>query len=80
MSDEFRNAYDDERRARAYTELKFPGAYFLAFRDLPEIFGRHVSGSWAIDFGCGTGRSTGFLRRRVMQYSRVLAHGERVAG
>ena len=60
--EELRNVYDDERRARAYAELAFPGTYSLAFRDLPALFARQVTGLRALDFGCGTGRSTRFLR------------------
>jgi ubiquinone/menaquinone biosynthesis C-methylase UbiE len=62
MRDEFRNVYDDARRASAYATLEFPGTYSLAFRDLPELVARHVAGQRALDFGCGTGRSTRFLR------------------
>jgi len=35
----------------------------LAYRDLPEIIFAHVKGRKAIDFGCGTGRSTRFLQK-----------------
>ncbi len=59
----FSNAYDDERRADAYATLEFPGTYYLAFRDLPAVIARHVTGRVALDFGCGTGRSTRFLRQ-----------------
>jgi predicted TPR repeat methyltransferase len=31
-------------------------------RDLPVILREHVSGRRAVDFGCGTGRSTRLLR------------------
>jgi ubiquinone/menaquinone biosynthesis C-methylase UbiE len=58
----FVNVYDDETRAGAYAELEFPGTYYLAFRDLPTILREHVRGQKALDFGCGTGRSTRFLR------------------
>jgi len=58
----FRNVYEDETRARAYSGLEFPGTYWLAFRDLPEILARHARGRTALDFGCGAGRSTRFLR------------------
>jgi ubiquinone/menaquinone biosynthesis C-methylase UbiE len=57
----FRNSYDDAKRAEAYAKLEFPGTYYLAYRDLPEIIHEHVKGRRAIDFGCGTGRSTRFL-------------------
>ncbi|MBK5096641.1 MAG: class I SAM-dependent methyltransferase [Gemmatimonadetes bacterium] len=62
MSPEFSNVYEDERRAESYAELGFPGTYYLAYRDIPEIIQRHVDGRRALDFGCGTGRSTRFLR------------------
>jgi len=59
----FRNVYEDTVRAEAYSRLEFPGTYFLAYRDLPAILGCHVAGRRAVDFGCGAGRSTRFLRR-----------------
>jgi len=62
MTAEFSNVYDDQARAEAYDKLEFPGTYYLAFRDLPVIIGEHVQGRKALDFGCGTGRSTRFLR------------------
>ncbi len=58
----FRNVYGDDRRAAAYDALEFPGTYWLAFRDLPALLARHARGRRALDFGCGTGRSTRFLR------------------
>ena len=58
----FSNVYEDEARADAYAKLEFPGTYYLAYRDLPAIIGEHVQGRRAVDFGCGTGRSTRFLR------------------
>ncbi len=58
-----KNSYADDRRAAAYAALRFEGTYYLAYRDLPELIGEHVEGRRAIDFGCGTGRSTRFLRR-----------------
>lgn len=62
MSAEFSNVYDDRARADAYAALEFPGTYYLAYRDLPAIIGTHVRGTKAVDFGCGAGRSTRFLR------------------
>ena len=58
----FSNIYDDKIRANAYATLEFPGTYYLAYRDLPAIIRSHVQGRKALDFGCGTGRSTRFLR------------------
>jgi SAM-dependent methyltransferase len=60
---EFANVYADGTRAQAYAALEFPGTYYLAFRDLPSILRRHTHGIHALDFGCGTGRSTRFLQR-----------------
>jgi SAM-dependent methyltransferase len=57
------NSYEDAKRAKAYAKLEFPGTYYLAYRDLPAIIFEHVKGNEAFDFGCGTGRSTRFLRR-----------------
>ncbi|MCP4573949.1 MAG: class I SAM-dependent methyltransferase [bacterium] len=59
---EFRNDYEDARRAAAYDELEFGGTYHLAFRDLPALLGDHVSGARAADFGCGTGRTARLLK------------------
>jgi len=58
----FRNVYDDAAMASAYARLAFPGTYHLAFRDLPALIGTHVRGRRALDFGCGAGRSSRFLR------------------
>lgn len=63
MSTTLANVYEDARRASSYADLEFPGTYYLAYRDLPAIIAAHVSGRRAIDFGCGTGRSTRFLGR-----------------
>jgi SAM-dependent methyltransferase len=60
--EDFRNTYEDWRYAAAYAAMGFQNTYFLAFRDLPEIISRHASGRRALDFGCGAGRSTRFLR------------------
>jgi ubiquinone/menaquinone biosynthesis C-methylase UbiE len=58
----FSNVYDDTKRAEAYARLEFPGTYYLAYRDLPAIIAEHVTGRKALDFGCGAGRSTRFLK------------------
>ena len=59
----FSNVYDDTNRAAAYATLECPGTYYLAYRDLPAIIARHVAGLVALDFGCGAGRSTRFLKK-----------------
>lgn len=59
----FINCYADADRAGAYARLEFANTYYLAYRDLPAILAEHVTGTRALDFGCGTGRSTRFLRK-----------------
>jgi SAM-dependent methyltransferase len=59
----FTNCYEDGLRADEYAKLEFANTYYLAFRDLPAIVKEHASGSRAVDFGCGTGRSTRFVRQ-----------------
>ncbi|MFZ0860383.1 MAG: class I SAM-dependent methyltransferase [Candidatus Sulfotelmatobacter sp.] len=59
----FVNSYADANRADAYATLEFANTYYLAYRDLPKILADQVVGVRALDFGCGTGRSTRFLRK-----------------
>ena len=61
MNRQFSNVYDDKERADSYDKLEFPGTYYLAYRDIPAIISEHVKGTKALDFGCGTGRSTRFI-------------------
>ena len=56
------NCYQDAKRAEAYAKLEFKNTYHLAFRDLPRILKHHALEGRALDFGCGTGRSTRFLK------------------
>ena len=59
----FENSWSNQTRAESYSKLEFPNTYYLAYRDLPEIISKHVTGNQAIDFGCGTGRSSRFLKQ-----------------
>ncbi len=59
----FTNCYEDSARAEAYATLEFKNTYHLAYRDIPAILSEHVRGRKSLDFGCGTGRSTRFLRQ-----------------
>ena len=62
MARGFQNVYADAAYADAYARLEWSGTYSLVARDLPGILRGHVSGRLALDFGCGTGRSTRLLR------------------
>ena len=59
----FTNCYQDTTRAEAYAQLEFANTYYLAYRDIPAIVREHITGTRALDFGCGTGRSTRFVRQ-----------------
>jgi SAM-dependent methyltransferase len=63
LKTDFINSYTDAARASAYSKLEFANTYYLAYRDLPAILTEHVTGKRALDFGCGTGRSTRFLQK-----------------
>lgn len=63
MKPAFSNVFYEKARSQAYAELEFPGTYYLAYRDLPTIISKHVRGRKALDFVCGAGRSTRFLRK-----------------
>ena len=67
----FTNCYKDSTRAEAYARLEFANTYHLAYRDLPEIIREHVTGTRALDFGCGAGRSTRFVRRLGLEVTGV---------
>ena len=72
----FRNVYADEERARSYADLEYPRTYGLAFRDLPDLIRKHATGTRALDFGCGTGRSSRFLKGLGFQVTGVdIAEG-----
>ena len=76
VESDFENSWDSKFRAESYARLEFPNTYYLAYRDLPEILRRHVSGRDAIDFGCGTGRSTRFLKQLGFNATGIDISGE----
>jgi ubiquinone/menaquinone biosynthesis C-methylase UbiE len=51
------------RFSSQYSKLKIENSYFLAFRAAAELLEKHRNiGTNLLDFGCGTGRSTRFLK------------------
>lgn len=53
---------DKNSYANLYAELDITGTIYLAFRDLPEMLLKYVSGKRALDYGCGAGKPTVFLK------------------
>jgi len=75
----FTNCYEDTKRAESYSKLEYPGTYYLAFRDIPEILSLHAKGKNAMDFGCGAGRSTRFLQNQGLNAIGVDISSEMIA-
>ncbi len=75
---DFRNSYEDMKRADAYSKMEIPGTYYLAYRDLPMIIAKHVKGKRAIDFGCGAGRSSRFLKKHGFDVTGIDISGEMI--
>lgn len=51
-----------KENALKYAYSDFKNTYYLGYRDIPFLLKKYVKGKKAIDFGCGTGRSTRFLK------------------
>jgi ubiquinone/menaquinone biosynthesis C-methylase UbiE len=47
--------------AQKYLLSSFENTYYLGYRDIPALLKKYAKGKKAIDYGCGTGRSTRFL-------------------
>ena len=52
----------DREAFQRYGNCEIKGTSSLPFRELPSLVQRYVRGSVAIDFGCGAGRSSRFLK------------------
>jgi SAM-dependent methyltransferase len=56
--------HDYEEHAGEYAELGMEGTQYLAFRDIPMLIQEYAGSiASALDYGCGAGRSTRFLKR-----------------
>jgi len=53
---------DYDSLAVEYAKLGIADTFYLAFRDIPDILAKYFVRGKALDFGCGTGRSTRFLK------------------
>ncbi len=55
--------HDYEKFANAYAQLEIKDTFYLAYRDIPKLIKKHSKGNKALDFGCGGGRLTRFLKK-----------------
>lgn len=50
-------------QASAYSRSEFQNTYYLGYRDIPDILKMFCQKGISLDYGCGTGRSTRFLKQ-----------------
>ena len=55
--------HDYKKFAKKYADIGITGSFYLAYRDIPEIVQKYVHGTKALDNGCGSGRSSRFLKQ-----------------
>lgn len=64
--------------AQAYSKLDLTGTGYLAFRDIPNIIKNHITGNKVLDYGCGAGKSTIFLKSLGLDVTRVDINEEMI--
>ena len=69
--------HDYDKHASKYAELGIDDTNYLAFRDIPQLIQKHANGLAALDYGCGAGRSTRFLKNLGLD---VVITGGAVSG
>ncbi len=55
--------HDYTKFSNEYAELEIEGTFYLAFRDIANLLNRYAKGKKALDYGCGAGRSTRYLKK-----------------
>ncbi len=57
------HSHNYKKFAKEYSQLDIKDTFYLGFRDIPKIINKYAKGKRALDFGCGGGRSTRFLKK-----------------
>ena len=57
--------------AERYSLSAFENTFYLGYRDIPLLIKKFVRGPLALDYGCGAGRSTRFLKTLGLQVEGV---------
>jgi ubiquinone/menaquinone biosynthesis C-methylase UbiE len=65
--------------ATAYSKLEITGTGYLAFKYIPALLEKHQCGNKALDYGCGAGRSTRFLKNLGLDVEGVDVSSEMIA-
>lgn len=55
-------SHDYHKFSEEYARLDIKDTFYLGYRDIPMLIRKYVKGKNALDFGCGSGRSTRFLK------------------